>query len=79
MFGWVFLYIVNPSKGRFPEEMGVPHIHTPHSLGAWKQENIISSQKHGYVIPLIRGNVNCCVGRVLIAGDNLGFVDPLTA
>ena len=40
---------------------------------------ILSSQKHGYVIPLIRGKVNCFAGRILIAGDNLGFVDPLTA
>ena len=43
------------------------------------QGNIISSQKHGYVIPLIRGKTNCCTGRILFAGDNLGFIDPLTA
>ena len=43
------------------------------------KEKILSSQKQGYVIPLIRGKVNCFAGRILIAGDNLGFVDPLTA
>lgn len=43
------------------------------------QEIIIGSQKHGYVIPLIRGKTICCTGRILFAGDNLGFADPLTA
>ena len=43
------------------------------------KEKILSSQKQGYVIPLSRGKVNCFAGRILIAGDNLGFVDPLTA
>jgi geranylgeranyl reductase family protein len=41
--------------------------------------NIIDEKKHGYVIPLIRGKINCCAGRILFAGDNLGFADPLTA
>jgi len=43
------------------------------------KENIIDEKKHGYVIPLMRGKTNCCLGRMLFAGDNLGFVDPLTA
>ena len=43
------------------------------------QGKVLSSQRHGYVIPLIKGKANCCAGRILIAGDNLGFVDPLTA
>jgi len=42
-------------------------------------ENILDEQKHGYVIPLIKGKVNCFNGKVLFAGDNLGFADPLTA
>ena len=42
-------------------------------------DNILDEQKHGYFIPLINGKVNCCDGRVLFAGDNLGFADPLTA
>jgi geranylgeranyl reductase family protein len=41
--------------------------------------NIFKNERHGYVIPLIRGKVNCCSGRILFAGDNLGFADPLTA
>lgn len=44
-----------------------------------RSENILDEQKHGYVIPLINGKVNCCNGRVLFAGDNLGLADPLTA
>jgi geranylgeranyl reductase family protein len=82
-YGWVF-----PKKDHL--SVGVAFMRKVNqSIQSWfkkyldllemNQENIISSQKHGYVIPLIRGNVNCCVGRVLIAGDNLGFVDPLTA
>jgi len=82
-YGWVF-----PKKDHL--SVGVAFMRKVNqSIQSWfkkyldllemKQENIISSQKHGYVIPLIRGNVNCCVGRILIAGDNLGFVDPLTA
>ena len=44
-----------------------------------REENIFKNEQHGYVIPLIRGKVNYCNGRILFAGDNLGFVDPLTA
>ena len=44
-----------------------------------RTENILKEQKHGYVIPLIRGKINCCKGRILFAGDTLGFADPLTA
>ena len=44
-----------------------------------ESEDILSNEKHGYVIPLIRGRVNCCSDRILFAGDNLGFADPLTA
>jgi len=45
----------------------------------FKEKNIFKNEKHGYVIPLIRGNVVSSINRILFAGDTLGFADPLTA
>jgi flavin-dependent dehydrogenase len=82
-YGWVF-----PKKDHL--SVGVAFMRKVNqSIQSWFKKyldllkmnniNIISSQKHGYVIPLIQDKANCCAGRILITGDNLGFVDPLTA
>lgn len=82
-YGWVF-----PKKDHL--SVGVAFMRkVDQSIQAWFQkylklldirpENILKNEQRSYVIPLIHGKVNCCNGRVLFAGDNLGFVDPLTA
>lgn len=40
---------------------------------------ISSIEKHGYVIPLSARTGSLVKGRVILAGDDAGFVDPVTA
>ncbi len=42
-------------------------------------DKILKNEKHGYVIPFVLGRVKHSAGRILFAGDKLGFADPLTA
>jgi flavin-dependent dehydrogenase len=82
-YGWVF-----PKKDHL--SVGVAFMKKVNqSIQSWfkkylevleiASEDILNNEKHGYVIPLIRGRVKCCSERTLFAGDNLGFADPLTA
>jgi len=49
------------------------------SLLGIKSENILKNEKHGYVIPFMKRKTKYSSGRILFAGDCLGFVNPLTA
>jgi geranylgeranyl reductase family protein len=82
-YGWVF-----PKKDHL--SVGVAFMKkTNQSIQNWFKKylelleinavNILKNEKHGYVIPLIKGKPNCSNGRILFAGDNLGLADPLTA
>lgn len=82
-YGWVF-----PKKDHL--SIGVAFMHkVEHSIHNWfskylellgfNKKNIFKNEKHGYVIPLIRGKAVSSIGRILFAGDTLGFADPLTA
>lgn len=42
-------------------------------------DKILKNEKHGYVIPFVQGRVKHSAGRILFAGDKLGFADPLTS
>jgi len=44
-----------------------------------QEKNLISIEKHGYVIPINRGRRNFYLNRVLFAGDIIGLADPITA
>lgn len=44
-----------------------------------REKNLISIEKHGYVIPINNGNKNFYLNRVLFAGDIIGLADPITA
>lgn len=82
-YGWVFPKLEHLSVGvAFMEKVNqsIQDWYKKYlSLLGIKSENILKNEKHGYVIPLIKRKIKNSCGRILFAGDCLGFVDPLTA
>jgi geranylgeranyl reductase family protein len=80
-YAWVFPKRAHLSVGIMSAQRVCPHL--PAALGAYLRglgiTRITKSERHGYLIPLAPRRGPLARGRVLLAGDTAGLVDPVTA